>query len=176
MKKTFLIFPLINLFLFNCLVETTQIKREPAEATLIIIRDGGNSDDDINVYIDSFFVGVTKQNTITYIIMPAGSHYLFFENDDDFLTAEITMAKDEVAFCRQFFLDAHVFSYLKAEFLEQPLADRLLTKPTLAKESYAYYLATEKMVTTDFQELVLDFYDEKKVEISPGGIKIRIED
>ena len=157
----------------GCLVEVTNLNRQKEEATLIIVRDEGNSDSEVYVYVDSLFVGITKKDVITEIVIPAGKHYILFEHRNDFIGKLFHFKPNSVLALRQFVLYAFVFNHLSTEGIdENELAEALKSLP---KDQYAYYVAKEKMRSKDFFKLIKSDLNSDAFKVTIPGYKLKID-
>jgi len=162
------------LIICNCIEQVKFIHKTESSATLIIIRDGGNEEDEIYVYVDSLLVGTTFQDAISYITIPTGYHYIFFEWEDDFDGFYSDFGADEVFAINQFVLDAYVYKQFNNNALSDSAFSEKIKNQKLGKHRFSYLNAKEQMSAHDFHENVISLGS--GFEMRGGGFKIRIEE
>jgi hypothetical protein len=146
-------------FLFlSCLEEVSNVPRENLEATLIVIRNEGNSSDEVNVFIDSLLVAKTYQDKITEVLIPAGQHTLFFEYSHDYYGEKILIKPNSLIATRQYVLDAYNFTRVAFDSLPEDSLNKYL-HDTLPTVKFKYYEATQKINTGEFNRRSGDFED-----------------
>jgi hypothetical protein len=132
------------------------VSREPLEALLVVVRNEGNSDDEVPIFIDSFLVAKTFQNTISQVTIPAGQHTIWFSHKHDYYGESINIAPNSLLATKQFVLNAYAFDRVSFDSLNEDGFDTLM-KSTLPKVQYKYYDATQKTSTPRFKEILKDF-------------------
>ena len=164
----------VTAFISGCLEQVSFVPRAPAEATLLVIRDGGNENDEINVFVDSLLVGKTFQNGVSVITVPAGNHYLIFEWKREYSGGYIDLAEKKVLGIRQFIMDAYIYKqFTNSAIADTEIASRLQNQ-NLSRHNFSYREAKEKMNTDDYLDCIKDI--ESPFELNGRGIKIRIKD
>jgi hypothetical protein len=138
--------------------EISNVPREQLEATLIIVRNEGNMDDEINVFLDSLLVGKTYQDKISEIVIPAGQHTLFFEYGSDYYGQQLMIKPNTLIATRQFAMEAYSFSRIAFDSLPEDSLNKYL-KDTLPIIKFKYYEAKQKINTRQFNKRLTDFQD-----------------
>lgn len=158
----------------SCLAKVTNLQRQKEEATLIIVRDEGNSDSEVYVYVDSLYVGITKKGVISEIVIPAGKHYILFEYGKDFTGRLFYFKPNSVLAIRQFVLYAYVYKHLSTEGIDEKELTEVLKN--LPKDQYAYYVAKEKMRSNDFLKLIKGDLNSDAFKVTLPGYELKIGD
>jgi hypothetical protein len=153
--KLYLISIPVLLFL-GCLEEISNVPRERSEATLIIVRNEGNSSDEMDLYLDSFLVAKTFQDKITEVVVPAGHHTIFFRYKHDNYGESIDIKPNSIIATRQFVLNAYMFDHVSFDSLNEDTLNKYM-KDTLPKIQFKYYEATQKISTRRFNNILGDF-------------------
>jgi len=162
------------LIICNCIEQVKFIHKTESSATLIIIRDGGNEEDEIYVYVDSLLVGTTFQDAVSYITIPTGYHYIFFEWEDDFDGFYSDFGAEDVFAVNQFVLNAYVYKQFNNTGLDDSSFSAKINNPKLKQHHFSYLNAKEQMSTHDFNKNVISLG--KSFEMRGGGFKIRIQE
>jgi hypothetical protein len=154
----------ISIFLFaGCLEEVSNVPREKLEATLIVVRNEGNSNDEVDLYLDSLLIGKTFQDKISEVIIPAGDHTIWFDYAHDHYGTKMTIKPNAIYATRQFVLEAYSFTRVAFDSLNEDSLNKFM-KDTLPKIQYKYYEATQKINTRRFNQILRDF-EECSLEI-----------
>ena len=140
----------------GCLEEVANVPRETLEATLIVVRNEGNSDDEVNLFLDSFLVAKTFQDKISEVTIPAGQHTIFFEYDNDYYGQNIVIKPNSIIATRQYVLDAYMFKRVAFDSLTEDNLN-LFLKDTMPILKYKYYEAKQKVSTSKYNNIVSDF-------------------
>ena len=174
--KKFIIIGIISclLLLPHCLEQVKFIPETESNATLIIIRDGGNEDDEIGIFVDSLLVGYTYKDAISIVTVPTGNHYIFFEWEGEFEGFNLDFVAEKAYAINQFVLNAYVYKQFNNSALNDSAFFVKVGNPQLEKYQFSYRDAKEQMSTGDFYENVKSL--ENKFEFRGSGFKIRIEE